>query len=52
MTDEFLTDCLQRRAIHDQDNPKEKHLWNQTTTNATSSGYLGGFLPISQGYGC
>ena len=24
-----------------QDHPKEKHLWNQITTNASISGYLG-----------
>ena len=27
----------------DQDNPKEKHLWNQITINASISGYLAEF---------
>ena len=39
-----------KQIAHQQDNPKEKHLWNQNTTNASISGYLGVFPEVSRGH--
>ena len=34
---------MQLKTRPDQDNPKEKHLWNQITIIASISGYLAEF---------
>ena len=48
-----FTEGLELKTIPGQDNPKEKHLWNHNTTNASISGYFGEFqnLRTCSGYG-